>query len=408
METQKLISKLVKVAICLSLTGSSLLPGNNASAQNNETARQAAIDSAAIVHSVTDTAGSTNTIEKQDVLPEVTVAKETVGEVVLVRQGEVYRVQAPEDPEVLKNLNELSPEQQQQFLKNRTFALERMLSLLHWRHLKEGSGAILGQKIVQDQNNRTISEFSDMEGPQSIRSEVMEAFYQSYQDRVRAAGGETALFKQEAHNFMMEHLLALDAKLFRYAGLVSKPTEVGFSFTAGGTVGAGAVKKIWGRTRLLNFNIGIDFKTKSLVFEVTRINEKFSKNLTPLVVAGGVLAFAGVYAKNGQYDGTHRGTTISPPSPAPFGVLASGYSNYAEIGATAGASPLVIDFLAGFAAASERSRVLKIEFSPFRLGFLRVQFGPGMKETLVSVKDAIKRWFSPQGAISCRRVHRAS
>lgn len=399
MDTQKLISKLLKVVICLSLTGSSLLQGTNAVAQNANSNPQG--DAAAIIANLT----GSNTIEKQDVLPEVVVAKETIGEVVLVREGETYRLQMPEDPELLKNLQELNEEQQKLFLKNRTFALERMLSLFHWKHLKEGGGAMLGQKIVQAQNDRNLRDLADMEGPQSIRGEVMEAYYNEYKERVRAAGGEGALFKQEAHAFILEKLKGVDESLFRFAGLVSKPTEVGFTVTAGATVGAGAGKRVWGRTGLLNFNIGIDFKTKSLVFEVTRISEKYVKNLTPLVGSFGVLGAGGVYAKNGQFDGVHRGLTISPPSPAPFGVLASGYSNYSEIGATLGASPLIIDFLVGFASTSERSRIIKIEISPFRLGFLKIQFGQGVKASLVSVKDMIKRWFSPRGGASCRRIH---
>lgn len=341
------------------------------------------------------------TNEREDQLARIDVVKNDAEAIVLVRDSEEFRIPSPQDEEAVKRLQDLIPQDREAFFRNRATAMEKMLSLFHWRHLKEGKGAIVGRRIIQDQVQSILTA---EDGPQSIRGEVLEMFQNELIEKQKQAGGESLYARNLAKDLVIEKLKAIDGMLHEYPGVIAKPGEIGFSFAVGLGALIGAKTNVRGGARLIGFNIGIDWQTKSLVFEVSRIKEKVAKTITPIAVNVQIPVNVGIYAKNGNFRGSHVGSTIYTPG-IPIGV--SGYSNYVEMGLMFGYPPIIFDFF-GWQSDATRDRILRIEISPFRLGFLKVELGTTIKSSLVSVKDMVKRWFSPRGGPSCRRLYTAS
>lgn len=338
---------------------------------------------------------------RQDTLPEVVISHETSSEIILSREGENFIIKAPEDAELTENVKVLTSEQQVKFQNRRSFILSKMLSLLHWKYLKNGKGMIVGNRIIQNQNDDFMK--NNMNLPDGIRQEVSAMHEEQNRQLVELNGGEQILFKKMAHDLVLTKLRAIDSILHQYAGLMTNPKEIGFSLSAGFGLGAGNFKKLWGGAHLVGINIGIDFESKSLIFEVSHISEKMLKAITPVVVNLNIPFNLGAYIKNPKSSGQHHGVSTYAPG-VPFGV--SGYSNYMEIGFMYGYPPVIFDFF-GYFSSSVRSSVLKIQVSPLTHGFLKIDIGQQIKTSLVSIRELKKRWFPSGHAVRCQNLFAA-
>ena len=279
------------------------------------------------------------------------------------------------------NFEQLSPEEQAVFIKNRGSFLTQAAKALQMLKYGFGIGSVVKERLkftiraLKDESARIA--MNDMDP--LVRADVQSAREREMQKRAE----ETELrlqttLKQRSETIIQGFLQGLDRKLWSQALLFAHSNEFGVMASGGLEILAGMDKKGWGGLFDIGLSIGYNRDTRVLAIQVFRDFERFQSTTMKAVFVAGVLGKAGMYMSN-QRPGemARQGISFYPPMiPGYSSMTPSQFQTGISTGLTWPPSPL--GDLLTYTNTLDNKVLLRFTVSPMMKGFVRVETGLGL------------------------------
>jgi hypothetical protein len=297
---------------------------------------------------------------------------------------------ATTDEKALDNFHHMSPLQQQRFYQNRDMFIANAAKVLRRVGWTFGIGSLVANKIVMVKN-KTLAPFRSDEA-----------------NVLKATDPTSESFKARSQRVITSILSSLNRQLWSQAPLVGDANEFGLNLSIGLALEGGHAKKGWGGQFEIGFNFGYNKESKAFVFQIYRNIEKFKTTLMPAIFYTGVTPKAAIQVaqvKDGSIQ-SRVGTTVYPPGVPVF--LSTTPTMFASgLNSGIGFPPPPFGDVLSYTNTLDNKALIRITVSPLLKGFVRVQFGVGLKSLTVFLQPItiMKSWLlSLFGSGLCRGV----